>query len=862
MPICSQCCKDKDREEFTKKQIRKPSNTRRCKTCVEAVHNRHEAAEQKQDKIRLEKMKKDMEDKMNREGALNEEEASSEVVRAGLKVRQNTTVRSISPDDKLELVGEQRTYVLTKCKKAILKMLERGIPLNCGLDGFGAEDLFGLLWKVVNNEYMLWLTLPLLTGLIKGGSEMNIKVAFRGVQGEPSPILFWLCQYKLLGTYLGYNGGYELVALALKAGADVNMEASNKTTPIFFAMKYASAKCVEILLDAGANIEQKDCYGQTIWKNAVERPDIEILELLIRRCNETIPISKQRLSVVNPNGRLEYHLPDHMLSLYGNMIKGSDNGEVYEIPTSWRILGEPSIEDLAVALVRIMQAGGRFSPVNTKLQELLKTNDPFSALNADPLSQTTHIESYCSRAVDCKYDQFEYDVIHFLRDVIYGRRLPTAIQQEIDEADQEPPETNDVCPICLTDMDCSDTHVTLYCGHRYCVECIKSYGENKKENLSLQGYNTGDSFVITGGNTKDDKRCPICRRLLCGDLLSEENNAIYRQRIRFGIDRHEASEQISGKRGPHLLTDEQLRFECKAVGINSEGSRSHLLSELHNSISASKLDNTDFRLPDGTTIPINMSEIKVELSATTGIVGGGDNPLVIIPPETGPVVIPIELKGVSILASLSPHSFVTVVPLSVVRTFGLKTKPITSSQFIDYSGRSISISAVVDELTFNIDSVEVCLNNAIVWEKETDKVGGIQRGIQLGMDFFESAAWTRCSTKFGGGNTFVVTDGGYTNNAFYQTQPDELRYYSRDGKICQLPFIHITHLARSHSIPIITLSGDMSKNDFGECQWCCRYFPSDGMLPCEHGSIKHYYCDEECKSKGLAVRARIKEDTS
>ena len=611
-----------------------------------------------------------------------------------------------------------------------------------------------------------------------------------------------------------------------------------------------------MLLDAGANIKQKDCYGQTIWKNAVERPDIEILEVLIRRCNDIIPVSEQHFSVAYSNGRVEYHLPDHMLSIYGNMIKGTDNGEVLEVPTSWRILGEPSIEDLAVALVRVMQAGARFSPVNTRLQELLKTNDPFSTLHSDPLSKTTHIESFCSGFV-CTYDQFEFDVINFLRDVIYGRRLPTAIQQEIDEGDQEPSETNDVCPICLTDMDCSDAYVTLYCGHRYCVECIKAYGENMKDNLSLQGYNAGDSFVITGGNTKDDKRCPICRRLLCGDLLSEANNAIYRQRIRFGIDRHEAGEQISGKRGPHLLTDEQLRFECKAVGINSEGSQSHLLSELQKSISASKMSSCEFSLPEGGTIPINMSEIKVELSATTGMVGGGKNPLVISPPETGPVVIPIELKGVSILASLSPHSFVTVVPLSVVKTFGLKTKPITSSQFVDFSGNTISISAVVDELTFNIGSLEVCLNNAIVWERES-----WVRGIQLGMDFFESAAWTRCSTKFGGGNTFVVTDGGYTNNAFYQNQPDELRYYSRDGKICQLPFIHITHLARSHSIPIITLSGDLTKTNFGECQWCCRYFPSDGMLPCEHGSIKHYYCDEECKSKGLAVRSSIKEDTS
>ena len=781
-------------------------------------------------------------------------EPSSEVVRAGLRVRQNSSIQQMSPDEVPKLVGEQRTYALKKCHDAILKILDRGIPLNSGLDdNIGAEDLADLLWKAVNNMYTSWLTLPLLDGLIKGGQVMNKRVAFQGVQGEPHPILHWLCQYKLLGKQLGYCGGDELVALAIKAGADVNMEASNKTTAIFSAVKYASKHCVEMLLDAGTNIKQKDCYGQTIWKNSVERPDIAILELLIRRCNDIIPISEQRLNVAYPTGRVVYHLPDHMLSLYGNMIKGQDGGTICEIPTSWRVLGDPTIEDLAVALVRVMQAGARFSSTNTRLQKLLKTDDPFSTLPADSLSKTTHIESFCSRAVGCDIDQFEYDIICFLRDVIYGRRLPLTIQREVDKVGQVPPETNETCPICLSEMDCSDAHVTLYCGHRYCVECIKAYGANMKEKLSLQGYNTGDSFVITGGDTKDDKRCPICRRLLCGDLLSEANNAIYRQKHRFGIDRHEASEQISGRRGPHLLTDEQLRFECKALGMKVEGSHSHLLKELQNSISGAKITQSEFTQSNGDTIPVNMNEIKVELSATTGMVGGGESPQVISPPETGPVVIPINVKGVPILASLSPYSFVTAVALSVVKTFGLKTKPITSSQFIDVFGNPHSITAVVDEFTFYIGNVEVCLNNAIVLGNET----GFVRGVQLGMDFFESAVWTRCSTKFGGGSTFVVTDGGYTNNLFYEDQPDELRYYSRGGKICQLPFIHITHLARVHCIPIITLSGDLTKTDFGECQWCCRYFPCDGMLPCEHGSKKHYYCDEECKSKGLSVRARI-----
>ena len=79
----------------------------------------------------------------------------------------------------------------------------------------------------------------------------------------------------------------------------------------------------------------------------------------------------------------------------------------------------------------------------------------------------------------------------------------------------------------------------------------------------------------------------------------------------------------------------------------------------------------------------------------------------------GPVVLPIGMKGVPILASISPNSFVTVVTQNIVQMFNLKTKPI-HSDFIVADGSPIIVAAVVDELNFNLGSVEICLNNAIV----------------------------------------------------------------------------------------------------------------------------------------------------
>ena len=299
--------------------------------------------------------------------------------------------------------------------------------------------------------------------------------------------------------------------------------------------------------------------------------------------------------------------------------------------------------------------------------------------------------------------------------------------QEVHKADQSYlPDTT--CLICLTDMEPSDNPVTLYCGHRYCLECIKAFGH-----AALHEHQT-------------DKRCPKCRRLLCGDLLTPEYNELHRShRLRFGIDRHEAIEQHCGPRGPHLLTDEQLRFECNAIIKKMEGTREELLMELLSAMeNTSKMGVSNF-IMDNEVIPIDMDEnMQVELSATATTIIGKENATMIFAPMNGPVVVPIQVKGVPILASLSPNSFVTVVPRSIVDNFGLKTKPTTSSEFVTVLGDHVSISAVVDEFKFYLGDVEICLNNAVVAQKETNTVGSVQ----LGMDFFESAVWIRCSTRF------------------------------------------------------------------------------------------------------------------
>ena len=121
---------------------------------------------------------------------------------------------------------------------------------------------------------------------------------------------------------------------------------------------------------------------------------------------------------------------------------------------------------------------------------------------------------------------------------------------------------------------------------------------------------------------------------------------------------------------------------------------------------------------DGRTIRIiGKKFMKVELSATYTLVG---DQVLLVHPETDPVVVPIKIIGVSILkiipkkAYLSLESFLMVVPHNVVNTFGLRTKPMVSDKFICPFGQHVSVSAVVDKLEFHLGGIEVCLNNTVV----------------------------------------------------------------------------------------------------------------------------------------------------
>ncbi|KAL7541271.1 hypothetical protein ACHAXR_011139 [Thalassiosira sp. AJA248-18] len=850
MVKCSACKEEKARASFSKAQLRRPDATRRCKVCAKNQRQPLPAEDGTAEgigSVATSSAQSTVQSML--QGAL---QAQLQDERGGDKREHPSQQRAIQeafyrhePPDVIPLSAANKNTVLDMIKIAVEKIMQRGLPPGVGIED--AAGLVGRLWDVLNNENTLWLTWPLLLGL---GSDDKRKINSRfppnrPANAEPLPLIHWLCQYKLYHATESYQGGDDMIALAIDAGANLKLKNSNGTTCLSFAVKYTSQFAVDLLISSGARVGNKDVFGNSIWKNTVERPDPGIIDVILRRCNDAIPVKDERLllgRVGDSSFKFEVFqsVADHMIGVYsGSHVTTEDIN--CSIPVSWRALGVPSNEAIGTALIRVLQGGAEFT-------------DYIQTGQKDSFAIVTYIDS-----LEWHHPvQQQIDIIRSMRDVIYGRWLPAVIREEIHETNPPDPdfaETSSPCPICLTEMSTVDHPITLYCGHTFCLGCALAYGKAPRlnEDQPLTGralIHPIDGHLMIFDQT-GDKRCPCCRRLFPGEFLTLDWNAQYRTpRMRFGIDRHEANEDIRGLHGPHTLTDEQLRFECRTIGTKFTGAREELLSDLKRVMSR-EFGHTEYTDGSGTLRKLSIdSDMRMELSATSSLIGGGENPLFLGHPMRGHAVIRIQIKGIPVMATLSHNSVFTIVPQCVADSFEMKTKPITSTQFTDVMGKSVSVAAVVDEFKFLLDGVEICLTSAIVLEDKKD----FNMSIQLGMDFFQSAAWTRSSTAFGE-NLSVIFDGGHTKNNFLKDQPNELRYYSRDGKIARAPFVHVSHLSDTHKLPIVSLPGDLSTN-FAECQWCTRMFPNDGMVEDKDRQLlfNRFYCDEECKSRGLAVR--------
>ena len=200
-----------------------------------------------------------------------------------------------------------------------------------------------------------WLWRPLFEGLVKGGAALDIMVAPPSAPSgaQPMPILTWLCQWKSLQKMFCWKGGNDLVSMALAAGANPNIAMNNGSTPLFFAVKYGSLETVELLVKYGASVIIKDNKKRSCLWNALERPDPAIVAFLLQTLPATEAFPYQGKNRVKTSFQTAI---DYLFAAQLSLAFDSANNPEY--PWSWQVLGEPSVESVALTMIELGKRGG------------------------------------------------------------------------------------------------------------------------------------------------------------------------------------------------------------------------------------------------------------------------------------------------------------------------------------------------------------------------------------------------------------------------------------------------------------------------------------------------------------------------
>jgi hypothetical protein len=215
-------------------------------------------------------------------------------------------------------------------------------------------------------------------------------------------------------------------------------------------------------------------------------------------------------------------------------------------------------------------------------------------------------------------------------------------------------------------------------------------------------------------------------------------------------------------------------------------------------------------------------------------------------------MVPITVKGVPILASVSNMSIYTIVSTAFVEAFGLKKTNLTSKSF-QTEGRlgSGMAGTVLKELSFMLGDIPVTLHTAL----EMPALDGDRIGVQLGLDFFMRAAWCQIVVECGNKGTFLCTDGGGPMGGILlsKEKEEQFRYHAHGGKSYVAPVLHLDPHTDGY-LPGVKLH---AAQKFHVCNWCCRFFPDMGFCAaCKQAGIDVRYCDSSCQAAAWPVHKK------
>jgi len=744
-----------------------------------------------------------------------------------------------------------------------------------------------------------WLIEPLMEGLLQGGDWMNVCVSPPSAWGvdddeeeedqeeDDRPLLYWLCQWKYLQHAFGWKGSNDMVAMAMRRGASiieehptaVDNQAPHQTSILTMAVQHGSVDTVRHLLygvrrqqGGRTSVEEwiyREIVLQELFSKVLDRACPKILRLLLkyipagtervwvklsipldntREDTTTLPAvgldtTREDITTTRPGSGEELHVTalDYLLyKLWVWCCSGSSSSfaacnsiaKQQDFPSPcWAVVGVPSIEDYTGCLLTLMTKGVTLTPLTLSLiSRFLCLEQRASSVSSSLRTAPPQPQQYACTAAQ----------------LLFGNWIPTQLREELshqqaqEASNRQYAETTKqgVCVICLEDEKREDAShhrfswlfrnkhrsahnnptTTLYCGHSFCIPCILEWGGADPEMFS--------------GTRTVEASCPICRKPLAREFLSDRNRRWLgrdgdRRRNTLGIDHHHPP----GPRGPQWLSRDQIAMECQARGLSIDA---HGVDEAKQELERQWAAVRQQRRSG--------PSIMVDLAASHTLSPQH------VAAKKGPVLIPIQVNGVPMLAGLSGSSPYTVISRSLVENLGLTTKKLASNRFQQFQcvvsdhakedssdsdscdsdsseeSRTAAVRQlpltmkVVDELIVSLgdkqSGIEVSLRNAVVPVRDPGGAEPWRPGVVLGMDFLESAAWTQTTVEVDIAQSIsaatndededendlacrrfmVIVHGGQfihrvTDSDVARSMPEEFRFYN--GRCFRTPLLHI-----------------------------------------------------------------------
>lgn len=631
-------------------------------------------------------------------------------------------------------------------------------------------------------------------------------------EGDEFTLLAIVCQWKQFIRY-SWKGKSEMVKIVLAhPKVSVNELMPNGCNAAFLAAKYADAKTMQYLIDAGCDLSQRDKYGKTLLSNAVEYPDPDVLRIVMKHVSpfETIPLTDPETGEVA-------HLTavDHMLSFYDKPGPG---------PISWEILNGPSpIEKVAECFIMLRQCGVKVTnhPIMTHLKAL--------AICFESVTE--------AKKRDIRYAKD----FRKLGMCMIGLWFPPVVQNQIYAHDMSA-EVDAAKQVSVLECFLCNENIhkksKLYCGHIFCRDCIVEYG-------------------------KTASKCPICHRQLCLDVspnrdeLTNMKNENYEEMHsndgnlgRLWSERH-----ISIMKGIKSLSYEQVKTEAQEFGIATENFTeddlclhfARLIEDGHfryykSGFEKSSLTITRSYKKDGPRVGEQVPAGAPILETTASVTFTMEESTAIAP-NAGPIWVEIKVKGIPILASISNNSRYTIVSPKFREIFNLKKIPNLTTKKLKCMTSNMGRSICLEEFSFDFGGTEVKLRNAMECETFNDNIG-----IQLGQDFLLSGRYSVLSANISDDQSnpvFYVADG--TCSWIASQKSESLRYYTYDGAIVKEPLVHFKPRFNNEQLLVMSIEPGCT---LLECSYCCRTFPAWKRSKC---CDDVYYCDDRCQKASRKI---------